>query len=70
MGAEQTPRAALVYGDQPPAPTAGGPLPTKTFEVGNVVVNAYTDPVNVRRSPGYKGKAASDMLASCRPAHR
>jgi murein DD-endopeptidase MepM/ murein hydrolase activator NlpD len=33
-----------------------GPLPTKTFEVGNVVINGYTDPLNVRRSPGYTGK--------------
>jgi hypothetical protein len=49
---------------QPTAPPPSGPLPTKTFETGNVVVNAYTDPLNVRRSPGYVGKDnSSDIVA-------
>ncbi len=47
----------------PSAPAPSGPLPTRTFEVGNVIVNAYTDPLNVRRSPGYVGKDNSDIVA-------
>ncbi|HSN78639.1 MAG TPA: M23 family metallopeptidase, partial [Anaerolineae bacterium] len=49
---------------QPAPPIPTGPLPTKTFVTGNVVVNAYTDPLNVRRSPGYTGKDNnSDIVA-------
>jgi hypothetical protein len=49
---------------QPTLPIPTGPLPTKTFATGNVVVNAYTDPLNVRRSPGYTGKDNnSDIVA-------
>lgn len=54
----------LLVTSAPPAPTPIGPLPTKTFETGHVVVNAYTDPLNVRRSPGYSGKDNStDIIA-------
>jgi murein DD-endopeptidase MepM/ murein hydrolase activator NlpD len=49
---------------QPALPIPTGPVPTKTFTAGNVVVNAYTDPLNVRRSPGYMGKDNnSDIIA-------
>ena len=43
-------------------------MPAKTFQVGNVVVNAYTDPVNVRRSPGFQAKQPTTSWPSCRPA--
>jgi murein DD-endopeptidase MepM/ murein hydrolase activator NlpD len=49
---------------QPTLPIPTGPVPTKTFATDNVVVNAYTDPLNVRRSPGYVGKDnSSDIIA-------
>jgi hypothetical protein len=54
----------LLTASAPPPPVPSGPLPTKTFEVGNVVVNAYTDLLNMRRSPGYTGKDnAADIVA-------
>jgi len=48
--------AELLVTTAPTPPEPVGPLPTKTFTPGNVVVNAYTDLLNVRRSPGYSGK--------------
>jgi hypothetical protein len=46
----------------PPSPVPGGDVPTKTFKAGDVVYNAYTEPVNVRRSPGFSGKPADDVV--------
>ena len=40
------------------------PLPGDwTFKPGDVAVNVNTGPVNMRRSPGYKNKPASDRIA-------
>jgi hypothetical protein len=40
------------------------PLPGNwTFQPGDVAVNVNTGPVNMRRSPGYKNKPASDRIA-------
>lgn len=56
--------AELLSTTAPAPPEPVGPLPTKTFAAGNVVVNAYTDALNVRRSPGYSGKDnATDIVA-------
>ncbi len=54
----------------PPAPTPALPpdMPTPlpgdwTFRPGDVAVNVNSGPVNMRRSPGYKNKPASDRIA-------
>lgn len=69
--AQTTPGGAALLSTKqppkPPAPTPVGPLPTKTFAAGNVVANAYNDVVNVRRTPGYSGKDASDVLFKLPP---
>ena len=54
---------ALLSETKPPAPQPAAPATAKTFQVGHEVVNAFTDKVNVRRSPGFQGKAADDLLA-------
>lgn len=47
----------------PPAvsyPTPTGPL---TFQVGNIAVNVNDGAVNLRKTPGYQNKPASDRIA-------
>lgn len=58
---------ALLSETKPPAPQPVAPMTAKTFQVGHEVVNAFTDKVNVRRSAGFQGKAADDLLAQMPP---
>ena len=51
----------------PPAPVDTGPVSSKTFTVGQVIAQAYTDLINVRRTPGYQNKDASDVLFKLPP---
>ncbi len=48
----------------PSAPTAT-PTPGQqgTFKAGDIAINVNDGPVNLRRTPGYRNKAASDRLA-------
>jgi hypothetical protein len=52
----------------PPAAQLPPDLPTPvpgdwTFQPGDVAVNVNNGPVNMRRTPGYKNKPASDRMA-------
>ena len=58
---------SLLSETKPPAPQPVPPITSKTFQVGQEVVNAFTDKLNVRHSPGFQGKAGDDVLAQIPP---
>ncbi len=62
--ADQAGREFLAASQPPaPAPTPAPPaVPTKTLAVGQTVYNAYREPVNVRRTPGYLQQTAGDVI--------
>ena len=52
---------------KPATPTTPVPTLGKTFVTGNVAYNAFNDTINVRRSPGYNGKPAADVVIKAPP---
>ena len=47
-----------------PSPTSTPAAPVDaTFHVGDIALNVNDGPVNLRRTPGYRDKAASDRIA-------
>ncbi len=57
----ETPPATPTTGSSSPA-TQATPTSALAFKVGDVVANVNKDPVNLRRTPGYLGKANSDRI--------
>ncbi|NOZ49523.1 MAG: hypothetical protein GXP37_05655 [Chloroflexi bacterium] len=45
-----------------PTPAPAAPVDA-TFHVGDIAINVNDGPVNLRRTPGYRDKAASDRIA-------
>ena len=64
--AEADPKGQALLSETKPAPQPAVPT-AKTFQAGHEVVNAFTDKVNIRRSAGFQGKAADDVLAKLPP---
>ena len=52
----------LLLTTAPPPPTADKPVSSKTFAISDVVINGHPDLLNVRRTPGYTGKDAADVV--------